>query len=95
MGMPAMTPEQFLRSFEDWATKTSDPQFSDGIPIIHAWMILRARPTVSQTELDGLLRQFAAAEDAGSHLHDLWLHVRHWGVDLGLSVPSRTPWARP
>ena len=94
MGIPAMTPEQLLKSFQDWASKSSDRQFSDGIPIIHAWILLRSRPGVSQTEFDGLIRQFETAEDAGSHLHDLWQHVVHWGRELGLSVPSRNPWAR-
>jgi hypothetical protein len=90
-----MTPEQLLEVFERFRRVTSDPQFSDGIPIIHAWMELRSSKSVSQTDLDELLRRFAAADDAGSHLHDLWKHVVDWGAKLGLSVPTLTPWARP
>jgi DNA-binding response OmpR family regulator len=94
------TPEQFLEAFEHFSREPdscSDPQFSDGIPIIRAWMNLRSRRTVSQTDLDGLLDRFAAAAVAGvegSQLYDLWLHVVHWGAKLGLSVPRRNPWAR-
>jgi CheY-like chemotaxis protein len=100
-GMGARTPEQFLEAFEHFSREPdscSDPQFSDGIPIIRAWMNLRSRRTVSQTDLDGLLDRFAAAAVAGvegSQLYDLWLHVVHWGAKLGLSVPRRNPWARP
>lgn len=90
-----MTPEQFLASFESWSRQTSDSQFSDGIPIIRAWIALQSRTSVSQAELDGLFRQFAMTDDAGSHLYDLWKHVVYWGRELGLSVPDRNPWARP
>jgi DNA-binding NtrC family response regulator len=37
------TPEQFLRNFEYLSHQyPSDPQFSEGIPIIRAWMDLRS-----------------------------------------------------
>lgn len=89
------TPEQFLRNFEYHSHQyPSDPQFSDGIPIIRAWMNLRSRRTVSQTDLDGLLNRFAAAGE-GMHIYDLWLHVVRWGDELGLSTPWQHPWQRP
>jgi Response regulator receiver domain len=71
------TPEQFLESFEYFRGEPDsrlDPQFPVGIPIIRAWMDLRSRQTVSQTDLDGLLDQFAAAAVAGvegTPLYDL------------------------
>jgi len=93
-GMGWGTPEQFLEAFEYRSREYPlDPQFSVGIPIIRSWMNLRSRQTVSQADLDGLLRQFAPDAE-GTWIYDLWLHVRNWGWELGLSVPSRNPWAR-
>jgi hypothetical protein len=85
------TPEQFLEAFEHFSRETFDPQFTVGLPIIRAWMNLRSRQAVSQTDLDGLLDRFVAAPE-GSQLFDLWLHVVHWGDKLGLSEPNRSPW---
>ena len=85
------TPEELLQSFESWNRKTGDLQFSDGIPVIRAWMELCAAETVSQADLDRLLSQFGPHD--GTHIHELWNHVVHWGRWLGLSVPRRSPWA--
>jgi DNA-binding NtrC family response regulator len=85
------TPEQFLEAFEHFSREAFDPQFTVGLPIIRAWMNLRSRRAVSQTDLDGLLERFVAAPE-GSQLFDLWLHVVRWGDQLGLSVPNRSPW---
>ena len=87
------TPEELLRSFQCWDRKTSDPQFTDGIPVIHAWIDLCSAETVSQDDMDRLLSKFGPHD--GSHIHELWNHVVHWGWKLGLSVPSRSPWAYP
>ncbi len=93
-GMRWGTPEQFLEAFEYRSRKYPlDPQFSVGIPIIRAWMNLRSRQTVSQADLDGLLRQFAPDAE-GTWIYDLWSHVVRWGAELELSVPSRHPWGR-
>lgn len=86
------TPEQFLDSFELWNRETSDPQFSYGISIIRTWIDLRTRSTVTQADVDTLFDQFAATDDAGSQLYDLWKHVTHWARELGLDVPPRNPW---
>ncbi len=77
------TPEEFFLSFVSWSIRTSSPQFSDGIPIINAWIDLCSAETISQADLDQLLSKFAASSD-GSHIYDLWIHVRHWGQGLGL-----------
>ena len=94
MGMPTFTPEQLLKIFQDWTHETADPQFSEGIPIIRAWMILYPKPSVSQAEFDDLICKFETTQDAGSWLYDLWRHVVFWGRELGLTVPDRNPWAR-
>jgi len=90
MGLPQRTPEQFLDAFEYFNREYSlDPQFTVGLPIIREWIGLRSKPTVSQADFDTLLDRFAAAraaDDYGSQLHDLWIHVRHWGTQLGLSA---------
>jgi hypothetical protein len=93
MALPTRSPEEFLESFEHFNQETGDPQFARGLPIIRAWILLRAKVTVSQAELDALIDQFEAADDAGSHLHDLWLHVAHWGRELGLFVQNGNPCA--
>jgi len=99
-GTGERTPEQFLEIFEYFHHEPDsglDPQFSVGIPIIHAWIDLRSRQTVSQTDLDRLLDRFAAAAVAGiegAHLYALWLGVVRWGVKLRLSVLWPNPWRR-
>ena len=87
------TPEQYLQSFECWYRKTADPQFSDGIPIIRAWMDLCSAESVSQADLDRLLSMFT--ENDGTHIWGLWKHIVHWGRELGLSASNRSPWASP
>ncbi|MCP3996189.1 MAG: hypothetical protein GY722_14180 [bacterium] len=87
-----MTPEQFFLHFVSWYVRTSDHQFSGGIPIINAWIELCSAETVSQDDLDGLLSEFEAT-CSGSHIYDLWGHVVDWGRGHGLSAPSLSPWA--
>src|SRR5207245_4669911 len=94
------TPEQFFETIEYFHHAPDsglEPLFSVGIPIIHAWIDLRSRQTVSQTDLDRLLDRFAAAAVAGiegAHLYALWLGVVRWGVKLRLSVLWPNPWRR-
>lgn len=101
-----MTPELFLRRFENHGRKHNpmESQFAIGIPIIHEWIRLRSQPTVSQEDLDRLLAKFAQDPDgnqiadadlymhAGSQIGDLYSHVWSWGRELGLSVPRDNPW---
>ena len=91
--LPEISPEQFLDQFEYRAAKYPlQRQWSVGLRIIRAWMNLRSQRTVSQDDLDGLLRQFTPDTEC-MPIYDLWIHVTLWGQELGLSVPERHPWA--
>src|SRR5262249_37062157 len=52
---------------------------------------------VSQVEFDALLNEIETLPDSipGSGWFDLWLRVRHWGYQGGLSVPADHPWRVP
>jgi hypothetical protein len=56
--LPERTPEQFLELFEYRAGRYPLEPWSVGLLIIRAWMNLRSQRTVSQDDLDGLLKQF-------------------------------------
>jgi hypothetical protein len=98
--MSSITPEKFLDVFQYHVIdhrrrhgRDRSDQFSDGLPIIRAWIDLRSRETVSQADLDGLLDRFAGTSE-GMQIYDLWLHILRWGAELGLLVPERHPWGR-
>lgn len=76
-GTGEITPEQFLDIFEYGSREYPASQFSDGLPIIRAWMDLLSRQTVSQVDLDELFDRFTGVAE-GMRIYDLWIHLVRW-----------------
>jgi hypothetical protein len=74
-----------------------DREWSEGARLTADWIASLRKGPPSQAEFDAFILQIETIPDRlpGSGWFDLWLRVRHWGYQAGLSVPEDHPWRVP
>lgn len=92
------SPEQLLTYFRARQKEMpGERAWEEGVRLTIRWIALLGNGPVPQAKFDALMNEIETSPDKvpGSGWFDLWLRVRHWGYQAGLSVPNDHPWRIP
>lgn len=85
-------PQALQDYFDRLASESARTEYVRGAEMTREWITLLGIDSVSQAQFNEFFFRLEDINGAGSGYFDLWMRVRHWGYQLGFSVPDDHPW---